>query len=143
GDLRIASEQARFKPAYFRLGVAPDGGSTWLLPRLVGFTRAQELLFHDRIVDAREALELGLVHAVWPAEELMRKALIEAEALAAGPPFALAAAKRLLAQTTSHDLAQQLALARRLNSESGAAADFAEGARAFREKRGPRFGPSR
>ncbi len=139
GDLRIASEQARFKPAYFRLGVAPDGGSTWLLPRLVGFTRAQELLFHDRVVSAQEALALGLVHEVVPAERLMPRALEEAQALARGPPFALAAAKRLLAATTSHDLAAQLALERRLNSESGATADFAEGARAFREKREPVF----
>lgn len=139
GDLRIASEKARFKPAYFRLGVAPDGGSTWLLPRLVGFTRAQELLFHDRVVEATEALALGLVHEVVPHERLLARALEEADALARGPPFALAAAKRLMAETTSNDVAQQLALERRLNSESGATADFAEGARAFREKRDPVF----
>ncbi|MEA3201109.1 MAG: 2-(1,2-epoxy,2-dihydrophenyl)acetyl-CoA isomerase [Thermoplasmata archaeon] len=143
GDIRIASEAARFKPAYFRLGVAPDGGSTWLLPRLVGFTRAQELLYHDRVVDAQEAMALGLVHEVAPAAALMRRALEEASALAQGPPFALAAAKKLLAETTSNDVAQQLALERRLNSESGATADFAEGARAFREKRAPRFRQSR
>lgn len=139
GDLRVASDQARFKPAYFKLGVAPDGGSTWLLPRLVGFTRAQELLFHDRVVKADEALALGLVHEVVPHERLLARALEEAQALARGPPFALAAAKKLLAETTSNDVAQQLALERRLNSESGATPDFAEGARAFREKREPRF----
>lgn len=139
GDLRVAGERARFKPAYFRLGVAPDGGSTWLLPRLVGFARAQELLFHDRVVDAQEALALGLVHEVVPQERLMERALAEADALAAGPAFALAAAKRLMVATTSSDLAQQLALERRLNSESGATPEFAEGARAFREKREPDF----
>ncbi|HUR70265.1 MAG TPA: enoyl-CoA hydratase/isomerase family protein [Candidatus Thermoplasmatota archaeon] len=139
GDLRIASTAARFKPAYFKLGVAPDGGSTWLLPRLVGFTRAQELLFHDRVVDAAEAKELGLVHDVVAPEELMPRALAEARALAAGPAFALAAAKRLLAETTSSDLHDQLHLERRLNSASGGTPEFREGAIAFREKREPRF----
>lgn len=139
GDLRVASDQARFKPAYFRLGVAPDGGSTWLLPRLVGFTKAQELLFHDRVVKADEALALGLVHEVVPHDRLMARALEEAAALAAGPAFALAAAKRLMAATSSSDLVTQLALERKLNSQSGGTAEFREGARAFREKREPRF----
>ena len=139
GDLRLAGDQARFKPAYFRLGVAPDGGSTWLLPRLVGFTRAQELLFHDRVVKAEEAVALGLVHEVVPQERLMERAMDEARALARGPPFALAAAKEMMAATTSHDLVTQLHLERRLNAASGGTADFAEGARAFREKRDPRF----
>lgn len=139
GDLRIASADARFKPAYFRLGVAPDGGSTWLLPRLVGFTRAQELLFHDRVVRADEALALGLVHEVVPAERLADRAMEEARALAAGPPFALAAAKKLMATAMSSDVPTQLALERRLNSQSGGTPDFAEGARAFREKRAPKF----
>jgi 2-(1,2-epoxy-1,2-dihydrophenyl)acetyl-CoA isomerase len=69
----------------------------------------------------------------------MARVMEEAGALARGPPFALAAAKRLMAATMSHDVAAQLALERRLNSESGATADFAEGARAFREKRDPVF----
>ncbi|MFA5861505.1 MAG: enoyl-CoA hydratase-related protein [Candidatus Thermoplasmatota archaeon] len=139
GDMRIASEEARFKPAYFKLGVAPDGGSTWLLPRLVGFTRAQELLYHDRVVRAEEALALGLVHEVVPHGELLTRAVAEAEALAAGPAFALAAAKRLMAATTSNDLGVQLAMERKWNSASGGTPEFAEGARAFKEKRAPRF----
>lgn len=139
GDLRIASEEARFKPAYFKLGVAPDGGSTYLLPRLVGFTKAQELLFHDRVVRADEALALGLVHEVVPRERLVERAMEEAQALARGPPFALAAAKYMMAVTTSNDLDTQLDVERKWNSESGATVDFAEGARAFREKREPRF----
>ena len=143
GDIRVMAQGAKLKPAYFRLGVAPDGGSTWLLPRLVGMSRAQELIFHDRAVDADEALALGLVHEVAPADELMARALEEARALAAGPAFALAAAKRLMAATTSNDVAQQLALERRLNSESGATPEFAEGARAFREKRAPDFRTAR
>lgn len=139
GDLRLSSATARFKPAYFRLGVAPDGGSTWLLPRLVGFTRAQELLFHDRVVEAFEAHALGLVHEVVEPDRLMARAMEEARALAAGPPFALAAAKRLMGATSSNDLATQLALERRLNAQSGGTADFREGAAAFREKREPKF----
>lgn len=139
GDIRIASGAARFKPAYFKLGVAPDGGSTFLLPRLVGFTRAQEILFHDRMMGAEEALALGLVHEVVAPEMLMERAMNEARALAAGPAFALAAAKRLMAATSSSDLATQLALERRLNSQSGGTAEFREGAAAFREKRRPNF----
>lgn len=139
GDLRLASPEARFKPAYFRLGVAPDGGSTWLLPRLVGAARAQELLFHDRAVRAEEALALGLVHEIVPAEALLARALAEADALARGPSFALAAAKRLLSTTTSSGLDEQLALERRLNAESGGTAEFREGVLAFREKRAPDF----
>lgn len=139
GDIRIAAANARFKPAYFKLGVAPDGGSTWLLPRLVGFTRAQELLFHDRMIEAPEALSLGLVHALAPPEELLGRAMEEARLLASGPGFALAAAKRLMAATTSNDLATQLALERRLNAQSGGTPEFREGATAFREKREPKF----
>lgn len=139
GDLRIGSTEARFKPAYFKLGVAPDGGSTWLLPRLVGFARAQELLFHDRIVRAEEARSLGLLHDVVPPGELQARALHEASSLAQGPSFALASAKRLMASTTSSDLTTQLSLERKLNSESGGTPDFAEGARAFRGKREPKF----
>lgn len=143
GDLRLAASSARFKPAYFKLGVAPDGGSTFLLPRLVGFARAQEILFHDRVVAAEEALALGLVHEVAPPERLMERAMAQARALAAGPAFALAAAKRLLAATSSNALDTQLALERRLNSQSGATPEFAEGARAFREKREPDFARAR
>lgn len=139
GDLRLASDKARFKPAYFKLGVAPDGGSTWLLPRLVGFSVAQRLLYHDRVMGAEEACALGLVHEVAPHDQLMERAMAEARALAAGPAFALAAAKRLLAATTSNGLETQLALERKLNSASGGTAEFREGAAAFREKREPRF----
>jgi 2-(1,2-epoxy-1,2-dihydrophenyl)acetyl-CoA isomerase len=139
GDLRVGSDETRFKPAYFKLGVAPDGGSTWLLPRLVGAARAQELLYHDRIVRADEARELGLLHDVVSAGELLPRALEEARALAAGPSFALAAAKRLLSDTTSNSLDVQLALERKWNAASGATNEFQEGARAFREKREPKF----
>lgn len=143
GDLRIAGESARWKPAYFKLGVAPDGGSTWLLPRLVGFTIAQELIFHDRVVRADEALRLGLVHEVVPDAQLMERALAEARVLAEGPSFALKAAKLLMAATTSNDLGAQLAMERHWNSKSGATPEFAEGAKAFREKREPRFRDAR
>lgn len=139
GDIRIGSTKARFKPAYFKLGVAPDGGSTWLLPRLVGFSRAQKILLDDRMMDAEEALTLGLLHEVVEPEALLARAMAEAQRIAAGPAFALAAGKRLLAATTSNDLATQLALERRLNSQSGGTPEFREGAAAFREKRDPVF----
>jgi 2-(1,2-epoxy-1,2-dihydrophenyl)acetyl-CoA isomerase len=103
-DLRLASEAARFKAAYIGVGLTPDGGWTATVARLVGPARAAELLLLDRPFDARRALELGLVHEVWPAEELSVRAKERAAELARCAPEALAAAKRLLDEALFPDL---------------------------------------
>lgn len=139
GDIRLGCEHTKFKPAYFRIGVVPDGGITWALPRLVGIAKAQEILYRDRAIGPEEALALGLLHRVVAAKDLTEEARREAEALAAAPAFALASAKHLLNTAFANDMPTQLADERRLNGESGGTADFREGIRAFKEKRQPKF----
>lgn len=138
-DLRVASTAARFKAAYLTLGVVPDGGSTWFLPRLVGPATARRLLLLDEPVDAERALALGLVDKVVPPEALLDEAVGLAQRLAEGPRFAIARTKRLLAQSGAASLQEQLAAERRYNAQSAATPDLREGLRAFEEKRPPRF----
>lgn len=138
-DLRIASTQAKFKAAYLTLGVVPDGGSTWFLPRLVGPALARSLLLLDEALDAERAFALGLVQRVVPPDQLLDEALALAQRCAALPRFAAARTKRLLAQSSTTGLHEQLADERRLNAQSAAKADLREGLAAFQGKRPPRF----
>jgi 2-(1,2-epoxy-1,2-dihydrophenyl)acetyl-CoA isomerase len=138
-DIRIASTNAKFRPSYFKIGVVPDGGITLLLPRVVGEAKAAEILLEDQMVSVEEAKRIGLVHIVVEPDALMGVATDHAKRFASGAPFALASAKRLLYQSLARDLESQLEDERRLNYESAATQDFAEGIRAFKEKRDPRF----
>jgi 2-(1,2-epoxy-1,2-dihydrophenyl)acetyl-CoA isomerase len=138
-DLRIASTAAKFRPSYFKIGVVPDGGITYLLPRVVGEARAAEILLEDQMVGAEEAQRIGLVHVVVEPEALTKVAGGHAARFAAGPPFALASAKRLLYASSGRDLESQLENERRLNYESAGTDDFAEGIAAFHAKREPAF----
>lgn len=138
-DLRIAAESARFSFAYSNVGLAADGGSTYILPRLVGPSLAAELLFSSEVLDARRALELGLVNRVVPAEQLEWATRTWASELAAKPAHSLAEAKALIAQSLDADLETQLAAEVEAMARCAATEDFREGARAFVEKRPPRF----
>lgn len=95
-DMRIASERASFGATFLKLGLVPGDGGSWLLPRVVGMSRACELLFTARVIDAATAEQWGLVSRVVPHEDLLREATILAEAIAAQPPHALRLTKSLL-----------------------------------------------
>ena len=139
GDLRLAAVGASFTTAFVRIGLVPDSGLSFLLPRLVGLAKAQELLLLSPRLSAEEALALGLVHRVVPAEKLMEEALSLAKELAQGPTRAYALTKKLLLETSRLSLTEALALEAVLQGQAGQTQDHEEGVRAFREKRPPRF----
>ncbi|MCY4106238.1 MAG: enoyl-CoA hydratase/isomerase family protein [Chloroflexi bacterium] len=138
-DLVLASENARFTMAYTAAGLAPDGSSTFHLPRLVGLRRALELTLTNRRLSAQEALGWGIVNRVLPAEALQDEALALARQLAAGPALATAAVKRLLHRSFDQTLETQLEDEAQAIAATSATHDAAEGIRAFLEKRPPIF----
>jgi 2-(1,2-epoxy-1,2-dihydrophenyl)acetyl-CoA isomerase len=138
-DLRIGAEGARFVLAFGRIGLVPDSGASWFLPRLLGSAKAAELALLDDPVDAADALRLGLVSKVVPADELMTEARTMAQRLVDGAPLAIALTKQALDRSLSIDLDEALEGEAKLQGIAGASADHAEGLAAFREKRPPRF----
>jgi 2-(1,2-epoxy-1,2-dihydrophenyl)acetyl-CoA isomerase len=138
-DLAIASDGAKFTLAYTRAGLAPDGSSTWFLPRLVGTRRALELMLTNRILSAEEALAWGLVNAVVPAADLARESEKLAAELAAGATAAFGAVKRLLLLSATQGLESQMEHETHAIADAGRTRDAAEGIAAFLAKRAPRF----
>lgn len=139
-DLVVAATSARFVLAYTAIGLVPDGGSTWYLPRLVGLRRATELALTNRVLDADEALAWGLVTRVVPDAELDGEAETLVTQLAAGPTGAFSDTKRLLRRSLQASLADQLGDEAIAMVRAGASADGQEGVQAFVEKRPPQFG---
>lgn len=138
-DIRIASEHARFSESFVRIGLHPDWGGTFTLPRVVGRSRAFELMATGRMVDAAEALQIGLVDRVVPASELAAETDVLAAALAAAPPVAIAGLKRALAASDANGLDAQIALETEQQLRCFRSKDAAEGMAAFFEKRKPAF----
>jgi len=138
-DLRIAAESAVFIQAFINIGAVPDAGSTFMLPRLVGLSRAAELCFTGRKVDAAEALQLGLVNHVVPDGQLAAQAMEWARQLAARPTRAIAWCKKALNEAWTEDLDDQLELEAKLQSKAIRTDDYREGVRAFIEKRPAQF----
>ena len=138
-DLRIAAEGSSFLLAFGRVGLVPDSGATWLLPRLIGPGKAVELALLAEPLDAAEAERLGLVTRVVPQERLLAEARSVALRLAALAPTAVALTKRALEAGWSSTLGEALELEARLQGIAGSTADHAEGIAAFVEKRPPRF----
>ena len=138
-DLRIASESASFVLAFGRIGLIPDSGATWFLPRLVGAARAAEMMLLDEPVSAADALRIGLVSRVVPPDTLAAEARAIALRLAQGAPRALAYTKRALGGSFERDLAAALEYEAYLQDLAGSTADHAEGIAAFVEKRRPTF----
>jgi len=138
-DVRIASDAASFVPAFGAIGLVPDTGATWFARRLLGYARAFEWLTTGRKLTAAEALEWGLVSEVVPAAELAARAAELAEVFAAMPTRSVALTKRLLDGAETAGLAAQLEAEVEAQEEAAATGDFAEGVRAFLEKRRPGF----
>lgn len=138
-DLVVAGEGARFILAFRRIGLVPDGGLTWLLPRIVGKTRALEMMLLGEDVSAQTALEWGLVNRVAPDESLLAAAGEIAHKLATGPK-SLGLMRRLMWEGLDQPLSAQLEAERRAQTQAGRTADFMEGVMAFQQKRPARFG---
>lgn len=138
-DMVVASDQARFGEVFARIGLVPDGGGTWFLPRLVGLAKAKELVFSADIIDAAEALRIGLVNRVVPAGELVAATRTLAARVATGPPGALGLAKALLNRSATVDLATALGFEAYAQAQAITSEDHSEGVRAFLEKRPPNF----
>lgn len=138
-DLRIASEAASFALAFGRVGLVPDSGATWFLPRLVGATNAAEIALLGDPVAAADALRLGLVGRVVAAAELATEARAIAARLAAGAPRAIALTKRALNAAWERELDGALEYEAHLQDMAGRTKDHQEGMAAFLEKRPPQF----
>jgi 2-(1,2-epoxy-1,2-dihydrophenyl)acetyl-CoA isomerase len=138
-DIRIASEDAFLAIAYGRIGASPDGGMTYFLPRVVGPAKALELALNDPNLDARSALETGLVSEVVGAEELLPRAREKAEKLAAKAPYYVRMAKRLLHESIEHSLTDHLQLERHGIADSMATEDLRRGVTAFFAGEEPEF----
>ena len=138
-DLVVAAEGARFNQAFIKIGLSPDCGGTFMLPRLIGWKRAAELMFTGDMVSAERAWQMGMINSVVPDAELMPNVLALAERLANSPTAAIGQIKRLLEASANNDYGGQLELERKAQIESGQTKDFVEGVAAFLEKRPPKF----
>ena len=139
GDLVLCAKSSYFLQAFCRIGLVPDGGSTWILPRLVGKARAMELSLLGEKLSAETALQWGLVNRVFDDETLMAEARKLAAGLANGPTKALGMMRQLYWESTDNTYEEQLNLERQLQRTAGNGDDFKEGVRAFLEKRPAQF----
>jgi 2-(1,2-epoxy-1,2-dihydrophenyl)acetyl-CoA isomerase len=139
GDLVLAAESAKFTAAYTKAGLSPDGSLTYVLPRLIGLRRAQDLMLTNRVITAAEAFEWGLVTRVVPDDQLADAALEAASTLAAGSKGSQSAVKQLLLSTYANTFETQIELEGRFIAACAASPDGAEGREAFIAKRPPKF----
>jgi 2-(1,2-epoxy-1,2-dihydrophenyl)acetyl-CoA isomerase len=140
GDIIIAARSANFTQAFIRIGLMPDAGGTYFLPRLVGEARARAMAMLGETISAEQAASFGLVWKLFDDEVFATEALTIATNLAAQPRHSLAAMKQAFNASAANDLDAQLDLERDLQRGLGQTADFAEGVRAFAEKRPAVFG---
>lgn len=138
-DFVVAADNARFVQAFSKVGLIPDSGGTFFLPRLVGLARATQLMMLGDILSAEEAVRWGLIYEVVPEAQFLEVASHLAERLALMPTRALGLTKRALNSSLGNDLEAQLSLEKDLQSLAGSTSDYQEGIAAFREKRKAHF----
>ncbi|RYY08522.1 MAG: 2-(1,2-epoxy-1,2-dihydrophenyl)acetyl-CoA isomerase [Alphaproteobacteria bacterium] len=138
-DIVLAGETARFIQAFVRIGLIPDLGGTWVLPRLIGMARARAIAMLGDPVTAGQAEAWGMIYRVVADDDLIQVARALALRLTELPTSAIGMMKQAFDASATNDLGQQLALESELQSRLGHSADFAEGRHAFLEKRFPRF----
>lgn len=138
-DIVLATESASFIQAFSRIGLIPDSGGTFFLPRLVGWQRASALMMTGEKVSAADAVEMGMIYKAIPNDQFESSVNEMALQLAQMPTKGLGLTKRALNQSFGNNLSQQLDLEDELQSQAGRTDDYAEGTRAFLEKRKPEF----
>lgn len=138
-DVVIATESASFIQAFTRIGLIPDAGGTFVIPRAVGNARAMGMMLFAEPVSARQAVEWGLIWEALPDEAFAEGVAARARHLANGPTLAYRAIREAVTQSTQNDLDSQLALEARLQGQAGKTRDFMEGVSAFLEKRPATF----
>ena len=139
GDYRIANKSTKLLSAHFKRGFVPAGGATYILPRLIGLARTQTLFFGGKTLNSNEMLEWGLVHEVVDDDYLNKRTMEMAQELANGPTSAISETKKLLIDSDTLSLKQELERERDKNRDSGNSGDAVEGIKAFIEKREPNF----
>ena len=138
-DIRIASEAARFSAIFVKRAIVADTGCTWFLPRLVGIENALKMMYTGKLVDAAEALRIGLVSEVVPADELLSRATTLAAEIANGPSVAIELMKRLTQEGLTRGLDEQIEMEQFLQGITHNTEDAAEGRNSFLERREPVF----
>ena len=139
-DYRVCVPRAKLAAAYFTLGLSPDGGTSWLLPRLVGTQRAKKFFFENEVWNGKEAFEFGVVDELVNPEELIECSIKVAERWGNWAESSSRSTKQLIDASTSTFMETQLEFEKLLITNSSLTSDFAEGVSAFLEKRNPNFG---
>ncbi|QLY31009.1 enoyl-CoA hydratase/isomerase family protein [Nocardia huaxiensis] len=139
GDLVVAAESASFTMAYTKVGLNPDGGASYYLPRLIGLRKTQDLMLTNRVLTAADALDWGLLHQVVADDELTTTVETLAQQFAAGPKLSNAHVKKLLLVSSQHTLEEQLNTEAQFITSCARSADGQEGIAAFVAKRAPKF----
>jgi 2-(1,2-epoxy-1,2-dihydrophenyl)acetyl-CoA isomerase len=138
-DIVFAARSASFIQAFSKIGLIPDSGGTFTLPRLVGFNMASALMITGDKVTAEEAMQYGMVYKVFDDNALLAQAVVNADHVAAMPTKAIGLTKRLLNASATNTLQQQLQMEKEIQVQSANSYDYQEGVKAFLEKRKPEF----
>lgn len=138
-DIVVATDHASFIQAFCKIGLIPDSAGTFFLPRLIGFQKATALMMLGDKVSAEEALNMGMIYKIYPTSFFEEEVMTLASILAQMPTKAIGLTKRLLNQSMTNNLEQQLALESDLQIEASSSNDYKEGVTAFVEKRKPEF----